>query len=205
MALIGQTCMFEMFTSKKAGCSVLMPMELSFQRPIRRGLRVLLSVALLLFLLLGPLLEVTHTGSGFIFFYAAAYAQAAPWVGLALAAPIYLGLYIAESRYPYMRQRYPTRWVRALMWPGTVAFGAFLCVVAPLGWIAFAARLVGEPVYGVEARVLTVDAPRERSRGCKQRATIQYSSASARLCMEDRLWLWRMSDCLFPSSSARRC
>lgn len=134
----------------------------------------------------GLVLEMT-IGEGFIWFGGAAYKPLALKLFLVLLPVLAVLFYRRERSTHHLRNRYPTwlvRWV--FMYPVMVLLGAGLVAFAPWGWAAALGWAWGASSR-VEVRVVSVDAPSPRSRGCDQSAQLEFKGAMASICLEGRL------------------
>jgi len=136
--------------------------------------------------LAGLVLEMT-IGQGFIWFGGATYEPLALKLFLALLPVFAVLIYRPERSTHSLRGRYLTllaRWL--VMYPFAVLASAGLVAFAPWGWAAAMGWVVGTSSR-VEVRVVSVDAPSPRSRGCDQYAQLEFKGAMASICLEGRL------------------
>ena len=143
----------------------------------------MLAMGLFLAIPLGAFLEVT-LGEKFVFVYAHDYRDALPWVGSVLAAFIAWGLAVSPAGRVVLESMSQRPWLRwGLAWPFAVILFTSMVLVAPLGWLALAGRIVGQEVRGEYVRVLSIEPYVSRSRGCSQRAHLQIGRTDAELCV----------------------
>jgi hypothetical protein len=149
----------------------------------RRRALFMLTLGLFLAIPIGAFMEVT-LGEKFVFVYAHDYRSALPWVGSVLAAFIAWGLAVSPGGRTVLESMSERRWLRwVLAWPFAVILFTSMIVVAPLGWLALAGRLLGQEAHGEHARVLSIEPYVSRTRGCDQRAQLQIGRTDAELCV----------------------
>lgn len=134
----------------------------------------------------GLVLEMT-VGQGFIWFGGAAYKPLALKLFLVLLPVLAVLFYRSERSTHHLLHRYPTRLVRwVFVYPIMVLLGAGLVAFAPWGWAAALGWAWGASSH-VEVRVVSVDAPSPRSRGCDQWTQLEFKGAMASICLEGRV------------------
>lgn len=83
-----------------------------------------------------------------------------------------------------VRSRYPTAWVRWLVWPAFILCVAGLLFISGQGWVAGASRLLARKQSVVELQVVSVGRYESRRTLCLQRVEVKYMDVKSRLCAD---------------------
>ena len=129
--------------------------------------------------------DVLHAilGPRFIFFHADPYASVG-WLVFIALLPVFGAAMFHERARVQTRLRYPTRWIRWLMYPLGIAAGSGAVVIAPLGWIAALTLATGSDTGPVVGRLSSVAEYRSSVRGCDQRGELVVAEHGASVCLE---------------------
>ncbi len=123
-------------------------------------------------------------GDHFIFDDPEQYRRIGSW-GFVALVPIVWAALTTQRMKQELRNRYPTWWVRQLIaLPASVAIGAGLLVLAPLGWIAAFTVEYGKPTGPLDARISHVDVYRPSGKGCDQRGELLLRGQISRICFD---------------------
>lgn len=141
-------------------------------------LRVSLMLLILLAILVGLPLH-TSFNDQFFSVYTLPAMVVAPlligFVGLLMSTSIFLA---------DLRRRFPTAWVRVLVWPAFVLILAAFLYMSVSGWIAATSRLFAHEPATIELDVLNVDRHETKQAICLQRIQVRYRERESRWCAD---------------------